>query len=158
MNVQVDTNILTRLAQMKHPHYIAACAAVGGLLSMGHKLCIVPQNLFEFWAVATRPEGENGLGMAVPDAKLEVERVKRSFVLLADSPALLNEWEHLVVAHNCKGKSSHDARIIAAMITHGVDHLLTFNAGDFGRYANITVLDPAAVAAGTIAPEQDVAE
>jgi predicted nucleic acid-binding protein len=71
MNVQLDTNILTRLAQASHPHFATALAAVQQLESAGHALCIVPQNLYEFWAVATRPVTDNGLGLAVPEAKAE---------------------------------------------------------------------------------------
>jgi predicted nucleic acid-binding protein len=63
-------------------------------------------------------------------------------VLLADSPALLEEWEKLVVKYECKGKPTHDARIVAAMNIHDVKQLLTFNAKDFARYGEITVLDP----------------
>ncbi len=64
MNVQVDTNILTRLAQHSHPQHDKALIAVTNLTSALHSLTIVPQNLFEFWAVATRPAGENGLGLS----------------------------------------------------------------------------------------------
>jgi len=36
-------------------------AAVAGLRQRNIDLCIVPQNLVEFWAVATRPVANNGL-------------------------------------------------------------------------------------------------
>jgi hypothetical protein len=40
------------------------------------------------------------------------------------------------------GKNAHDARLVAAMIVHGVSSILTFNAKDFTRYAEIVVVDP----------------
>src|SRR5580700_9915789 len=123
MNIQLDTNILARLAQASHPQYATALAALHQLESAGHTPCIVPQNLFEFWAVATRPVAGNGLGLAVAEAKTEFDKLKRSFLLLADPLALLDEWERLVVNHDCKGKSAHDARIVAAMNVHGVRQL-----------------------------------
>jgi predicted nucleic acid-binding protein len=143
MNIQLDTNILARLAQASHPQYAIALAALQNVESAGHTPCIVPQNLFEFWAVATRPVAGNGLGLAVSEAKTELDSIKSSFLLLADPLGLLDEWERLIVAHDCKGKSAHDARIVAAMNVHGVAQLLTFNGPDFARYPGITVLDPA---------------
>ena len=38
------------------------------------------------------------------------------------------------------------------MKTHGMTHLLTFNGKDFARFPGVTVLDPALVAAGGLAP------
>lgn len=144
MNVQLDTNILTRLAQPSHPLHAAALAALRDLQSAGHAISIVPQNLFEFWVVATRPISDNGLGLIVLEAKAELDKVRSAFVLLHDTPALLDEWERLLVAHDCRGKPAHDARIVAAMNVHGVKGLLTFNVRDVARYAEVTVLDAAA--------------
>ena len=55
MNYLVDTNILSRLAEPGHPMHQPALDAVKRLFSGGHKLHIVPQNLYEFWVVCTRP-------------------------------------------------------------------------------------------------------
>jgi hypothetical protein len=46
------------------------------------------------------------------------------------------------------GKKAHDARLVAAMLAHGLSRLLTFNVSDFARYPGITVLEPAQVLAG----------
>lgn len=148
MNVLVDTNILTRLAQASHPLHATAAAAVHHLGSIGRTLCIVPQNLYEFWAVATRPITDNGLGLTVPEASAELDNIKRAFILLRDAPSLPDEWEKLVVRFDCKGKPSHDARLVAAMLLHGFDELLTFNRQDFARYIGIRILDPAAISTG----------
>jgi predicted nucleic acid-binding protein len=43
------------------------------------------------------------------------------------------------------GKNAHDTRLVAAMLVHGVTHLLTFNVTDFSRFPGLTVLDPATV-------------
>jgi hypothetical protein len=102
--------------------------------------------LYEFWVVATRPLALNGLGFTVNQAAPELARLKRLFPLLLDSPAIYAEWERLVTVHQVAGKNAHDARIVAAMIIHGVTHLLTFNTNDFTRYPGITALDPAIVA------------
>jgi hypothetical protein len=64
----VDTNILLRSLNPDDPQYEAAANALAKLRVRNETLCIVPQNLIEFWAVATRPINKNGLGMhAVTD-------------------------------------------------------------------------------------------
>ncbi len=105
-------------------------------------LCIVPQNLYEFWATATRPISANGLGLSVAHAQSEIAKFKRFFRLLPDAPNLLDEWETVVFFYACHGRVSYDARIVAAMNTHGVTEILTFNAPDFRRFPGLTILDP----------------
>ncbi len=111
--------------------------------------CIVPQNIYEFWAIATRPVKANGLDRTTAVAAADVRRAVRYFRLLPDRPAILDLWRQLVVRHNVKGRTAHDAQLVAAMLVHGVDGILTFNVADFVQYPTIRVLDPAAVAAGT---------
>ena len=66
--VLVDTNVLLRLAQPTSPQHAPAQAALMALDSAGLELCLVPQVLYEYWAVATRPPSANGLGLSVPEA------------------------------------------------------------------------------------------
>ena len=115
-------------------------------------MCVVPQNLYEFWAVATRPIAANGLGLTIPEAQKEIARIKRLFHLLADLPSLLDEWERVVGTHACAGRVSFDARLVAAMVTHGVTTILTFNGADFARFPGIAVIDPAALTASSPPP------
>lgn len=145
MTVLFDTNIFTRAAQPGHALQAQALNAGDVLKARGEILCVVPQVLYEFWAVATRPAGENGLGLAVGEAQSELARIKRLFFLLPDTPAILPQWEELVAAHDVKGKSTYDARLVAAMKVHNITHIMTFNGQDFRRYSGITVLMPEAV-------------
>jgi hypothetical protein len=66
--ILLDTNLLGRMTDSTDPQCAASRRAFHVLLAWREKLIIVPQNLFEFWAVATRkrgapPAGQNGLGM-----------------------------------------------------------------------------------------------
>ncbi len=97
--------------------------------------------------VATRPIAVNGLGLDAGQAAAELARLQTLIPLLADTAAVFITWQHLVTTHNVLGKNAHDARLVAAMLVHGVSHLLTFNVADFSRFPGITVLDPATVAA-----------
>src|ERR1035438_4900903 len=67
MATLVDTNVLLRLLQPEHPQYAIASMALAGLRRQESDLCIARQNLVEFWAVATRPVAENGLGTVKRD-------------------------------------------------------------------------------------------
>jgi predicted nucleic acid-binding protein len=144
MAVLVDTNILLRLLQPHHPHCFMAERAISVLHGRNEVLTISARNLVEFWAAVTRPVAENGLGFTIEQAAEEVSALKRLFVLSPEAP-LLREWERIVTSYHVSGKNTHDARLVAAMIVHGISGILTFNVPDFTRYTEITVIDPKAL-------------
>src|SRR5262245_18038880 len=138
----VDTNILLRSAEPAHPQYPTATGAVAALLRAGEELFIVPQNLYEFWTVATRPAVQRGgLGMTAEEAQREIAALQTDFTLLLDTPALYGEWLRLVVDNAVLGVQAHDARLVAAMQVHGLTHILTINVRDFTGFPGITVVD-----------------
>jgi predicted nucleic acid-binding protein len=106
------------------------------------EIYIVPQNLIEFWNVCTRPIERNGFGFTVTQAEAEVNRLKALFPLLLDRETIYQEWERLVVRHRVMGVNVHDTRLVAAMLVHGLTHILTFNIRDFARYSEITAVHP----------------
>lgn len=143
-----DSNTSMRILQTDHPQHQTAMNAVRTLARRGETLCIVPQNLVEVWAVATRPVGAaNGLGLSTEEATAALQRIKNLFTVLADTEGLYDRWEALVVRHRVSGKATHDARIVAAMMEHGQTAILTFNTKDFTRYPGIKVVHPADVVA-----------
>ncbi len=142
MSFAVDTNVLLRSIDDGHAAQPVVNNGLLALRSQGETLSIFPQNLIEFWPVATRPIANNGLGWSVDRAKVELENLKYLFVVLADTDVILTEWERLVVDHRVAGKQAHDAHLVAAMLVHGVTHLLTFNTNDFKRFSEIMVVNP----------------
>ena len=114
MSTLVDTNILLRLIDLTAPSHHTTRLAIARLRSDSEELFIVPQNLFEFWAVATRPVAVNGLGKSVVEAAADLRLCKKA----------------------------HDARLVAAMMVHGVDRLLTFNVQDFRPYTGVRAQSP----------------
>lgn len=147
MSHLVDTNILTRLAEPGHPMHPPARDAVKLLAARGRKLHIVPQNLYEFWVVCTRPVAVNGMGRTAAEAVAELANLRALFLWLDETPAVFTAWEQLVATTPVVGKNAHDARLVAAMKVHGLTHLLTFNAQDFRQYPGITAVTPADVLA-----------
>jgi predicted nucleic acid-binding protein len=142
MSVLLDTNILTRSSEPRHPLHRFAVDAVAALLQHGEDVFLVPQNFYEFWSVVTRPVAQNGLGLSTSQAAVEVARLHADFSVLADLPAVLPVWEQLVAQHQVAGKSAHDAHLVAAMLVHGIDRLLTFDKADFARYQQIIAISP----------------
>lgn len=97
MSFLVDTNILLRSAEPSHSMYPDATNATAILRSQGEQLCIIPQNLIEFWNVYTGPIDKNGLGLTIKEAEAEVNRLKELFVLLIDEERIYSEWERLAI-------------------------------------------------------------
>ena len=138
----LDTNVLLRGLDRRHPHCWTVRRALIMLRRQGMEPCLSAQNLVEFWAVATRPVDANGLGMSSGWAADQLARMKRFFLALPENADVQPEWERLVVQHNVSGKKVHDARLVATMNVHHVSHILTFNTGDFARYPGLTALNP----------------
>jgi predicted nucleic acid-binding protein len=143
VDLLVDTNILLRAIQIAHPQYSTAVEALEYLKARGDRLYVLPQILYEFWVVCTRPTGTNGLGLTAAEAFRELKRAQSLFLLLPETPLTYVEWEKLVISHAVLGKQAHDARIAAAMRVSGLTHVLTFNENHLNRYPGIRVVKPA---------------
>ena len=143
----LDTNILLRIAQPSHSMHPEAWKCVQILLRRKEAVHIVPQVVYEFWVVATRPVASNGLGLSVENVRRKVEKAASFFQLTLDTPAIYAVWLRTVAAYGVSGVKAHDARIVAAMKVHGLSHLMTFNTEDFKRYhgAEITVVTPSEI-------------
>ena len=142
MSWAVDTDVLLRTTDIGNAAQPIAEATLIALRRNGESLSIFPQNLIEFWAVATRPAVNNGLGLSIAQAESELNILKTMFVLLNDTPEIYSAWERIVIRYQVTGKQAHDARLVAAMELHNLSHLLTFNDNDFKRFTEITVVNP----------------
>jgi predicted nucleic acid-binding protein len=141
----VDSNILLRAAFRNAPDHELVSTALVKLISNGTALCFTHQNIAEFWNAATRPKESNGFGIPFEAAEREVVRMEYGMRLLPDSAAVYHEWRRIVNAHKVQGVQVHDARIAAAMIVHGVSHILTLNVKHFNRFDGIVALHPESV-------------
>jgi len=145
MRYLVDTNVLLRWSAAGDPRYAECVGAVDDLTARGIDVCVCAQVLIEYWAISTRPEEVNGLGLSPSDVEARLTQVDRIFTLLSEPPDIARRWRELARMYGVSGKESHDARIVALMLTHNVTHLLTLNGGDFARYQDITPLTPSDV-------------
>lgn len=142
MLVLVDTNVLLRLLSPSDPDHSTTRGAVDVLVARGDRLSYSPQNLVEFWSVCTRPSGKNGFGLTAIETDSRAQLIESQFLLLPDSERVHVEWRNIVVRHGVSGVQVYDARIAAAMLVHGVSHILTFNVRDFERYTGISTFHP----------------
>lgn len=142
MGYLIDTNILLRSCQPNHSMYFSASTAVETLLARSEYLCIVPQNIVEFWNVATRPLDKNGLGMTTEKANTEAIKFETLFAIKPDIPEIHQQWRSLVINYGVKGVNVYDARLTAAAIVHDLSKILTFNIRDFKRYSEIDAVHP----------------
>lgn len=148
MKIVLDSNVLLRVLQSDHPQSTTAESAIEFLESQGHTLCVLPQSLYEFWVVATRPVVNNGLEYPAHVADAAIEDMCEQYQILRDERGILQRWRQLVKAENVLGKNAHDARIAAALERHGLRHLMTFNVADFKRFKSLVIVDPQEVADG----------
>ncbi len=65
--------------------------------------------------------------------------------MLEGSAGVTDAWEKLVGQNLVLGKQAHDANLVATMLVHGVDRLLTFNGDDFKRFESVQIIAPASV-------------
>ena len=94
------------------------------------------QILREYLAVATRPIGRNGLGMPQPAAVANVRALRGRLRLMAEHEKVADRLAELLDAVDCTGKQVHDANVVATMLVHGVDTVITSNVEDFVRFGH----------------------
>jgi predicted nucleic acid-binding protein len=149
----VDTNILVLTSNPGHPQTAIVRDTLKDLFRRHVDLTITPQNLVEFWSVATKPVTSNGLGLTPEQAREEVNRLKEIFSLLPDTPAIYRAFEAVVEQYKITGRNAFDARLVASMRVHGERSILTFDEG-FSRYApEIEIVHPGSLIASLPMPQ-----
>ena len=90
----------------------------------------------------TRPFASNGFGLTVDEADRQVRVIEAGMSFLPDNEALYREWRLLIVRYAVSGVQVYDARLAAAMLVHGINHIMTLNVADFSRYIGLTPVHP----------------
>lgn len=113
--------------------------AIAKLSSVRDELIVCDQVLYEIYSVLTRPPHSNGLGRSPTDAMRLVDDVEFFARRVADPPGLKDRWKALCLAHDVRGKPSHDARIAAFTIEIGAAAIATLNPSDFRRFPIVVI-------------------
>lgn len=127
----LDTNVLLRLADPRAPEHEACLRAVRTLRASSNRRILAPQAMYEFWAVATRPVGDNGYDWESQTVASHLRAMVQLFDYVPDPSNLPALWIQFVEAHDVRGKRAHDARLVVFAQALAIDHILTLNAKDF---------------------------
>ncbi len=147
MKYLLDTNILLRLADPTSGQHELVSRALATLYAQDDELLISMQGLAEFWAVATRPPNANGLGFSAQRTREMIDEFRNFYGFVPDQSESLEIWLDLVTKHQVIGKPTHDARLVALMKVHHLEHILTINTTDFKRFTEIKAVHPLEVSA-----------
>jgi predicted nucleic acid-binding protein len=133
--------VLVYVSRPTAPEHTAARTVLGQLQAEGGALWISQQVLREYLSVVTRPQAT---APAIPPkiALADVQRFRASFEVAGDRPTVLDHLLQLLRSHQVTGKQVHDANLVATSLDYGIHRLLTFNTGDFQRFADIITLVP----------------
>jgi predicted nucleic acid-binding protein len=138
----LDTNIVLRLSNPSDQQHSLVTDAVANLLENLDECYLTAQVLIELWVVATRPVDVNGLGWSAQKTRSMIDQLVDRFPLAEEILQIFPTWLSLVTKNQIKGKRTHDARIVAIMLTYDISHILTLNPNDFSGISGITIVDP----------------
>ncbi len=131
----LDTNVLLAATDEGRVEHESAVESLNVWPGSGVVLYTSGQILREYLAVATRPVAQNGLGLARSAAVANVRALRTRLHLLAEDEKVSERLLDLLDAVECLGQQVHDANVVATMLVHGVDTVVTINTGDFARFA-----------------------
>lgn len=134
--VFIDTNVLVYVSRPSAPEHIVAVAALAEIEASGCAVWISPQILREYLAVVTRPQA-TAPALPMADAIADIRRFQAAFAVTQEGAPVLERLLQLLQTHPAAGRQVHDANIVASMLVQGIARLLTFNAGDFRRFADL---------------------
>jgi predicted nucleic acid-binding protein len=137
-----DTNILIYATNTQSPWQSIAKQALQKTRTQNIELIVSTQILREYLAAATRL---NATGSEMPLDKIleNIQSFRENFTVVEDNQlAVLDKLVDLVQSTSTAGKQIHDANIVATMLVHGIDHLLTHNITDFQRFSEFIKILP----------------
>lgn len=129
----VDTNILIYATDPQSPWHTVAEQALEHAQRTNWLLCISQQVVREYLSAATRATLNSAVN--IDDIIQNIVLFRAAFVVLDDSPLVLDHLIDLVRTTVVAGRQIHDANIVATMQAHNLRRLLTHNTQDFARYA-----------------------
>ena len=99
----------------------------------------------EYWTVITRPK-PRGISLSASALHTNIVQLRSSlYDWLTEPSSRFAEWSMLCLNHSVTGAKCYDYRLVALMLHHNVDHILTFNYKDFSALPSIIAIDLATV-------------
>lgn len=134
----VDTNVLVYSTVAGNPWHEESRRWLISMHGNDTMLCVIPQILREYLVVLTRGQ--------VFEVKFTVEQAVEALDALLPWINVLDETEivskmlrELVRRYKISGKHIHDANVAAAMLSHGISRIVTYNREDFSVFPEISL-------------------
>jgi predicted nucleic acid-binding protein len=139
----VDTNVLVAATDEQRPDHKASRTVLLDWPGTGVALYASGQVFREYLAVASRPSESNGLGLSRLEAVANVRHLRSRLRLVEETSKVADRLLDLLDLVDCGGKQIHDANVVATMLVHGVDVIVTRNVADFARFSSfVRAIDP----------------
>ncbi len=131
----LDTNILLRATLPVYAEHSQSLALVQAQMKKGVELWISRQVLREFLAQVTRPQNFM-IPMPIAEAARRVEEFETVYAVADEDAEVTRQLITLLKKYPSGGKQIHDANIVATMLVHQIDTLLTLNVEDMKRFSS----------------------
>lgn len=131
----VDTNVLLRSLIDQFPESKACREAVFAQRKAGAEMWISRQVVRELLVQLTHPRTLT-TPLTPEQVQTQVKTILTLFRVADETSVTTQTLLTLMDDYPVSGKQIHDANIVAAMLTNGIDTLLTLNAADFNRYSD----------------------
>jgi predicted nucleic acid-binding protein len=133
-----DTNILIYLANEDSPFHLEV-AKTFKEIARKSELWISRQVLREYAVVMTR-HGIVEKPLSSKEIVSDMEKWGSLFQVADETEEVTNILVELIKTYNIKGKSIHDANIIAVMTANSIQTLFTLNIKDFKKFKKIQLI------------------
>ena len=132
--VMLDAFVLLAATDEGRAEHHDALTIMNEWAAGGPTLYTSGQILREYLAVATRPAGQNGLGLKPADAVGNVRAIRERTAFPAEDARVADRQLGLLAEAESGDKQVHDANVVATMLAHGVGTVVTMNVTDFARF------------------------
>jgi predicted nucleic acid-binding protein len=136
----MDTNVLVYSTVSGNPWYDQTRQWLAALQNRGLHLCATTQILREYLVVLTRGSVFEK-SFSVDQVLDQVEGLLPSLTILDEPLEAADLLRVLVRRYQIQGKHIHDANVVAVMLAHGLQRLVTYNSSDFQGFDEI-ILEP----------------
>ena len=138
----LDTNVILSATDEGRAEHRQALLIFNNWAARGKTLYVSGQIMRDYLAVATRPADKNGLGLKQVEAVANVRAFRTRASLLTEDSKVADCLLGLLDETPCSGKQIPDATVVATMLVHGIDSLITMNLAGFTRFERHIVLIP----------------
>jgi predicted nucleic acid-binding protein len=130
----LDTNIVLRLVNGGLPESSAIEQLVQQIRDENYELWISRQVIREYLVQVTRP-GFLAIPLSIEQVNAHTRTLRSLFKVADETDAVTDKLLELLNEFPSGGKQIHDVNIVATMLVHDIDTLLTLNVEDMKRFA-----------------------